>query len=318
MGRAWPARHQQRDGKGSSRCIYLRRIALPLPAAVSVLIVAGATGPISGAQASTAAAPHSMQAAALNIPSGASDTSSGLRAGSLTAEHLTDPLGIDTGHPRLGWVIMSPGRGVMQAAYQIRVAESPAGLQGGGVVWDSGKVSSGQSSDVQYAGPSLQSRTRYYWDVRVWDNHGNVSAWSEPAWFETAFLSPGEFHGAWIGSPRSSLSLDGASWIWYPEGNPAQSAPAATRYFRRTVDLPGQPTGAQFLLTADDQFVLYVNGQEVAHSSGQSDAWRQATQVDLTRDLHSGANTIAVADTNTGGPASWIGKLDRQAAPRFR
>ncbi len=231
--------------------------------------------------------------------------------GSLTAEHMTDPLGIDTSQPLLGWVITSAARGASQSKYEIRVAQDEDNLVSGqDLTWDSQAVNSGQSFDVSYGGPALGSRTRYYWQVRVWDNHGNVSAWSQPAWFETAFLDPSQFQGDWIGDPQP-LSLSSANWIWYPEGNPASSAPVATRYFRREVTLAKNPglRRATFLITADDQFVLYVNGQQVAQSSGQPDAWQQAQEVNVTSDLHPGTNTLAVAATNAGGAGSWIGNL---------
>jgi alpha-L-rhamnosidase len=126
--------------------------------------------------------------------------------GSLTTEHMTNPLGIDTSHPLLGWVITSAGRGVSQSTYQIRVATDRAGLESGeDLVWDSGPVNSEQSFDVPYGGPALAPRTEYYWHVRVWDNHGNVSPWSQPAAsFETAFLDPSQFQGSWIGSQAPS------------------------------------------------------------------------------------------------------------------
>jgi hypothetical protein len=231
--------------------------------------------------------------------------------GSLTTEHLTDPLGIDTRKPLLGWVITSAARGISQSQYQIRVAQNENDLASGqDLAWDSRAVTSAQSFDIQYGGSALASRTRYYWQVRVWDNHGNASAWSQPAWFETAFLDPSQFQGDWIGDPQP-LSLNGANWIWYPEGNPASSAPVATRYFLRELNLAKNPglSRATFLITADDQFVLYVNGHQVAQSSGQPDAWQQAQEVNVTSDLHPGPNTLAVAATNAGGAGSWIGTL---------
>lgn len=136
-----------------------------------------------------------------------------LQVGSLTAEHMTNPLGIDTGHPLLGWIVTSSGRGVAQTKYQIRVALDGSDLErGANLVWDSGLVNSDKSFDVAYAGPALASQTRYFWQVRVWDNHGEASPWSQPwAWFETAFLDSSQFHGSWIGSPdpasRSELLL---------------------------------------------------------------------------------------------------------------
>jgi len=130
--------------------------------------------------------------------------------GSLTAEHMNDPLGIDTGSPQLGWVISSAGRGVSQSRYEIRVATDRSSVvHGRDLVWDSGQVNSGQSFDVTYAGPALASQTRYYWQVRVWDGQGDASRWSRPAWFETAFLDSSQFQGNWIGTPTAPSSPTG-------------------------------------------------------------------------------------------------------------
>src|SRR6266567_3300678 len=109
--------------------------------------------------------------------------------GSLTTEHMANPLGIDTSRPQLGWVITSAARGISQSKYEIRVAKDKSSLETGrNLVWDSGIVNSGQSFDVPYGGPALAPQTQYYWHVRVWDNNGNVSVWSQPAAsFETAF-----------------------------------------------------------------------------------------------------------------------------------
>ena len=156
--------------------------------ALGVLTLTGAT---------TASALPSRQAAP---PGQATPT-----VGSLTTDHSTDPLGIDDSHPQLGWVITSAARGVSQSQYEIRVAHDENGLASGrGLVWDSGTVHSAQSFDVAYAGPALASQTRYYWQVRVRDNGGRLSPWSQPAWFETAFLDPSQFQGSWITSPTSA------------------------------------------------------------------------------------------------------------------
>ena len=268
-----------------------------LPLALLVLALTGA---------SAASAQSSPQAG-----SAAQASSAAPVVGSLTTEDMTNPLGIDSSQPLLGWVISSAARKVSQSKYEIRVAQNENNLVSGQkLLWDSQAVNSGQSFDVPYGGPALTSRTRYYWQVRVWDNYGNSSGWSKPAWFETAFLNPSQFQGSWIGDP-DPLSLNSANWIWYPEGNPANLAPTATRYFRREVDLPANQTlaRANFLITADDQWVVYVNGHEVGRSSGQTSSWTQAQQLDITKELHPGANTIALAATNAGGPGSWIGNL---------
>src|SRR5690348_399212 len=120
-----------------------RRLAI---AVVPLLVVAGLT------------------ASAQATPAGQSS----VKVGQLTTENAHNPLGIDVARPRLSWQISSSDRAQKQTAYQILVASSPSDLaKSQGDVWDSGKVTSGQSVNVQYAGPDLASRTRYYWEVRV-------------------------------------------------------------------------------------------------------------------------------------------------------
>ena len=177
-------------------------------------------------------------------------------------------------------------------------------------MWDSGQVKSAQSVDVPYGGPALRSGQRYHWRVRVWDTKGKASAWSTTASFETG-LKAQDWTAQWIGSPATTPSLTDTHWIWYPEGDPASSAPAATRYLRRTVDLgAGAITSGQFTLTADDEFTLYVNGTKIASSPEVTDGWKQGRLEDVTSALRPGANTIAIQATNTTeSPAGVIGRL---------
>ena len=81
----------------------------------------------------------------------------------LTTNSVTDPLGIDSSQPLLGWVINSAARGVSQGKYEIRVATNENNLVSGQhLVWDSRTVASAQSFNVPYGGPALASTTRYY------------------------------------------------------------------------------------------------------------------------------------------------------------
>ena len=46
-------------------------------------------------------------------------------------------------------------------------------------------------------------------------------------------------HPQWAAfAGKSSLDLKNCNWIWYPEGDPAQNAPAEKRFFRRTFVVP--------------------------------------------------------------------------------
>ncbi|WP_447035713.1 alpha-L-rhamnosidase [Streptomyces sp. DSM 118878] len=238
-----------------------------------------------------------------------------LRVTAPTVEYVRHPLGLDTPRPRLSWPLASDARGTAQSAYRIRVATAPGRLDRPDV-WDSGKVTSTDSVLVPYGGPELKSRTRYFWSVRVWDASGRPSAWSEPSWWETGLTSDSDWSARWIGAPAALVdapALDKASWIWFPEGDPATGAPAATRWFRHRFDVPDGVTRARLVLTADNGFTAYVNGTRVAHAEAddKADNWRRPIVVDVTDQLRPGAAAIAVSATNaTEGPAGLLGLLE--------
>ena len=120
--------------------------------------------------------------------------------GGLRCEYATNPLGVEVAHPRLSWVLTSPQRGEMQTAYQVLVASSEEKLKAGeGDLWDSGKVTSDQSTQIPYQGKTLSSRQHCYWKVRVWDKNGEASGYSDPATWEMGLLSPSDWKANWIG-----------------------------------------------------------------------------------------------------------------------
>src|ERR1019366_464444 len=115
-------------------------------------------------------------------------------------EHVQNPLGLDVRQPRLSWVMNSTQRGDHQTACQILVASSPAILaQNQGDLWNSGAIVSSQSVLVTYAGQPLVSGEACYWQVRVWDQNGNPSAWSSPALWSMGLLNPSDWTASWIG-----------------------------------------------------------------------------------------------------------------------
>lgn len=83
-------------------------------------------------------------------------------------EYTTNPLGIDAVPPHLDWELKSTQRGCLQTAYQIQAASTAEKLTAGECdLWDSGKVVSGNSTQVAYAGTPLASGARAYWRVRA-------------------------------------------------------------------------------------------------------------------------------------------------------
>lgn len=105
-----------------------------------------------------------------------------LSLANLQCQYQQNTMGVQTQKPRLSWELQSAGRGVLQTAYRVLVADDLAKLNAGtGNVWDSKKVASGASVQVVFRGRPLVSAKTYYWKVMVWDNMGHTSAWSKAA-----------------------------------------------------------------------------------------------------------------------------------------
>ncbi len=232
-----------------------------------------------------------------------------------SCEGIDKPLGIEVQRPRLSWITGSDVRGWKQSSYQVLVASTPALLTGNkGDLWDSGQVKS-SASQINYSGKPLGSRTQCFWKVRVWDNKAVPSAYSAPSMWEMGLLQKSDWHGQWLGytppeKPQNAVpTLQGASWIWYPEGDPLRNAPEATRYFRRVVTLPAdrKVTSANLRIAADNTATVFVNGREVGHSH---DSWKTRDVFDVSRQLVAGANVVAVAIANEGTAAGLATSLN--------
>jgi alpha-L-rhamnosidase len=169
-----------------------------------------------------------------------------LRVVNLRVEYKKNPLGIDDNPPRLSWQLTTRGRGVDQVAYQIRVAARIEDLSAH-PSFDSGKVVSNQSVHVPYAGAQPQSRQRYYWQVRVWDNEQRLSDWSEPAYWEMGLLLRSAWKAQWIGPglPRDK--------------DQSGAAPLLRSEFK----LKGQVVQARAYVTGEGLYELYLNGTRV-------------------------------------------------------
>jgi hypothetical protein len=236
-------------------------------------------------------------------------------ATNLQCDSWQNPIGIDSTNPRLSWQLQTTiagERSQSQTACQVLVATSTNTLAGSqGDLWDSGKVFS-PAININYAGTTLASAQQVFWKVRVWDKNDSVSAWSSVMTWTMGLLNQSDWQGGWLVPPTnsSSFSLTGCNWIWYPEGNPASSAPVGTRYFRKSVSVRSDSalTSATLLLTADNSYIAYVNGTNV----GQGSDYTVATPFTVTAQLQTGTNTIAIAASNGGtsaNAAGLIGKL---------
>lgn len=241
--------------------------------------------------------------------------SAGVQVYNLRCEWMENPIGIDTVKPYLSWKLMtvtSGARGQKQTAYQILVADTPEKLTAdNGNLWDTGKVVSDQSINIEYAGSNLTSEMRCYWKVRVWDKDDYVSNWSSSTSWTMGLLNQSDWQGQWISPNPSDLNWGNAQWIWYPEGNPASSAPQGTRYFRRNFTIAdiNQVANVPCIITADDQFEMFINGQRV-YSDSEIDGWRSAEVFDIAQYLQTGDNVLAIRTVNASyGAAGWIANI---------
>lgn len=200
----------------------------------------------------------------------------------LRCEYRVDPLGIQEASPRLSWVVDSDRRGEAQTAYEVQVASRPALLDGDRAdLWSTGRVPSGENSQIPYRGKALGSRQACFWRVRVWDRDGKPGPWSGAAHWEMGLLGKADWSAAWIGSPFSKPSL-----------------PQAAPLLRGTVDLPVQPLAkARLYVSALGLYEFRINGQRVGDAVLAPDwtDYRKRVQYqvfDVTPLLHAGSNTL--------------------------
>ncbi len=164
----------------------------------------------------------------------------------LVCEYHTNPLGIDILKPRLSWKIISSENNVLQSAYEIKVTDNTAN---GKVIWNTGKVNSDQSVNVVYEGPQLGSKQRVYWQVRVWDNNGKVSKWSEPAFWEMGILKPEQWMANWI-TMENEVKLDGSK---------------PSHYLRKEFSSAKKIKSARVYVSSLGLYQLFLNGKKVGN-----------------------------------------------------
>ncbi|MES2647292.1 MAG: family 78 glycoside hydrolase catalytic domain [Bacteroidota bacterium] len=192
----------------------------------------------------------------------------------LLTENAVNPIGIGAAKPNFSWQLLSNNRNTMQTAYEVAV------FDGKSTLWNSGKVNSDQSIQVAYAGQALQSDKKYNWKVRVWDNNSKASAWSAPAFFQTALLMPGDWKAKWI---EAGFAED------------ASTRPAIL--LRDDFNVEKQIASATLYVTAHGMYEVQINGSRVGDAY-LSPGWtsyikRLQYQVyDVTSLLNKGENAI--------------------------
>ncbi len=209
-------------------------------------------------------------------------------------EYKENPLGIDVLSPRISWQLSSEARGILQEAYRIQVSKNASFDD---LAWDSGKVDSAQSLHVEYAGKVLESRTRYFYRIKVWDNKGNESEWCPAACWEMGLLKDTEWKAQWI----TSQNTDNPSGL------------TESPYLRKDFNAKSGIKSARIYSTALGLYELYINGA-IADDTLFAPGWTsyghrlQYQTYDVTKFLKSGENALGVTLGNGWykGNLAWV------------
>ncbi|MBN1184476.1 MAG: glycoside hydrolase family 78 protein [Bacteroidales bacterium] len=195
----------------------------------------------------------------------------------LRTEYKKNPLGLGSIRPRLCWEIISSERNVIQTAYQI-IAKTDEKI-----IWNSNKVDSDQSVRIEYNGQALQSGQRVYWKVKVWDNQGNESDWSDTAYWEMGLMQSNDWKAFWIEpNIKEDISI---------------STPCP--FLRKEFTADNKIQRAQLYVTAHGLYQVNINGQKVSDelfTPGWT-SYKQRLQYqafDVTEHIRKGKNAIGV------------------------
>lgn len=200
----------------------------------------------------------------------------------LRCEYLSNPLGIDETRPRLSWWVDDDRPAELQTAYRILAASSPQRLAAEeGDLWDSGRVASHQTLNVEYHGGPLSTGQRVWWSVRSFDSDGLPSPWSEPAFFEVGPCGQEDWSARWIGA---SLMGGAATSVQVP-------------VFRRGFELPEAALAARLHVAALGVCAVEINGQRVGRDEltpGWTDFRKRVRYrtYDVTDHLQTGENAL--------------------------
>ncbi|MGH9599607.1 MAG: alpha-L-rhamnosidase N-terminal domain-containing protein, partial [Terracidiphilus sp.] len=228
----------------------------------------------------------------------------------LRVDNLRAPLGIDDPTPQFSWQLRDPARGAKQTAYEVFVASKPGLLENDASktgVWDSGRIESGQSLNIRYAGPALNPSTRYFWRVRVWGATGKPYARSETAWWETGLGNETDGQAAWraqwIGyetPEEASVRHAAAVWIANPDSKAlaAEKRPEQRYAYRTTIDLARPVRFAALYATGQDTVAAWIDGAQVLRAGAlppwKQMPWKKFVRAEVTGKLRAGANVLGI------------------------
>lgn len=246
----------------------------------------------------------------------------------LLVEYDPSPVALDVQNPRFTWIIDLEGRNRKQSAFQLLVASDQEMLDTNkGDIWDTGLVLSGQSAQVAYGGPALESNTQYFWKVRIRDESGKIHPYSNNGTFSTGLLNENDWAADWIGrgDPDELLS-DVDAFVERRVTEEMQNVVPDGRspLFRQEFEVKKNVRRARLFISGLGLYELSLNGAKVGNhvlSPSRTDFRKRILYdtYDVTTKLNNGANALGIMLGNgwfNGQKKYWGWQMQWYGSPR--
>jgi alpha-L-rhamnosidase len=232
-----------------------------------------------------------------------------LKAGLLVAQdlHLSDlrtenranPTEVDATTPHFQWIIHAKKRNTNQSAFQILVSDDIQKIKMNiGNIWDNKLTYQSTSINIIYQGLELKSATKYFWKVRVKDNYGNLSNWSEIATFTTGIFNKNDWRNAqWISDDQLVDSLKNTFYV--ERDKDKARFQTILPLFRKSFLVNKKVKQAFAFVAGLGHFEFSVNGKKVGDhflDAGWTkyDVEAQYVGFDITENIINGQNALGI------------------------
>jgi alpha-L-rhamnosidase len=217
---------------------------------------------------------------------GGCNRSASLKIDQLWCNNRIDPVGIE-GNPVFRWTLKNSKNPSVPSYYEIRLRtaynwqpatgnrqsssnwqpatgnrQPSSNRQQSSLIWQSGKQPIPPQVWVSYTGQQLWPAMAYEWQVRVWDQEGNASAWSRKARFVTGLPDTKWSPARWIGYealPDSLRLVPGVHGSGNHLGNLALQRPVIPQ-FRKEFAVDRKVAEAMLFVSGLGQYTLTLDG----------------------------------------------------------
>jgi len=230
-----------------------------------------------------------------------------LKVINLRCESKVNPLGITAIKPHFSWWLNTTAQNTRQLSYHIMVADSEEKLKkGANLTWDSQTVDAEASLQIPYNGTPLQAEKKYFWRVKVRDQAGRETEWSETAWFKMGLLSGSDWsNAAWIAYENLADSLKIVPGIhgYGDELGRKGVARSVVPLFRKEFDVEKMIKSATLYISGLGHYEASINGIKTGQNF-LAPGWTDYDKVclyntyDVTQQIKKGKNLLGVVVGN--------------------